>query len=154
MMQTTKKVIKKIRGSKGTLDLYKFYIKDIEPGNTLFVSRGKHGEILKRANELFSEYVLDFAYRVRLPFSLGVMGITKKRLNFASNRLPIDWENSRKYGRRIYHTNEHTNEYKYRWAWYPGTNGTKHASCYLFVPTRTNSRKLAALLKQGKDYPE
>jgi len=133
--------------------MYKEYIKDKVPGTPLYVNRKQYGDIIRRANEAISDYVLKDTYHLRLPFALGILYIVKKRINYAASNLPIDWENSKKYGKRIYHTNEHTNEYRYRWMWNLKRASVKHGACYFFIPCRTNSRNLAKILKTGKDYP-
>ena len=61
------------------------------------------------------------------------------------NKLKIDWAASKKLGKRIYHLNDHTGGYKYRFYWTKGI--IKNITAYSFIPTRTNTRTLAGILK-------
>jgi len=134
--------------------MYKDYIKDKPKGSPFYVTRKRYGDIIRRSNDLISGYVLNESYHFKFPYGLGILNVVKKRLDFAYNKLAVDWAATKKYGKKIFHTNEHTNEYKYSWMWNLRISSVTHSSCYLFVPARGINRELAKMLKNGKDYLE
>ena len=150
----TKRSGGRIGRGKGLSDLYKYYISDKEKGTVLWVDRKTYTSIIKAANTMLADYILNESYHIVLPYLLGRLRIVKKRLDFAEGKLPIDWAATKKYGKRIFHTNEHTNEYKYRWLWDKHHSNVKHSNYYSFIPCRTNSRKLAQSLFNKIDYIE
>ena len=79
---------------------------------------------------------------------MGSLRVKKTKMNFTDkNTLRVDWQASKKFNKRIYHLNEHTGGYKYRFYWSRGI--IKNITAYSFIPTRTNSRRLASILKDN-----
>ena len=88
-----------------------------------------------------------------LPQLLGSVQIVKyKPKHYNSKSLSIDFNESKKLDKRIYHLNEHSNGYKFRLYWsklpFSFTNRYKYQLCF----TRANKRKLAQLIFNNKDY--
>jgi hypothetical protein len=87
------------------------------------------------------------------PYQLGDLYIEKYIIN--TKVRAVDYGATRKLGKTVYYTNEHSNGYKYRVKWEKKgihiTNGEK----YRFRLVRGNNRLLAALIKSGEyDYIE
>lgn len=55
-------------------------------------------------------------------------------------------------GKRVYHLNEHTNRIRYKFFWSKERMLVENKSFYSMIFTRTNKRKLASLIKSGKEY--
>ena len=92
------------------------------------------------------EEILLNSEEVRLPYRLGTVRIKKSKMKYDDkNKLKIDWAKSKKLGKRIYHLNDHTGGYNYRFYWTKGI--VKNITAYSFIPTRTNTRRLASILK-------
>lgn len=93
-----------------------------------------------------------------MPFSVGSLYIRKyqpemsdikKRTSF------IDWKNTAKLGKIVYHLNEHTNGFKFTIKWKKKQNVIRYVEIYKFVPTRNFKRTLAHVIKtKGNDYLE
>jgi len=128
----------------GSNDVYKKYKEDVIP--ELQVDKQLFRKICDEFNRMVIEEILLNSEEVRLPYRLGTVRIKKSKMKYDDkNKLKIDWAASRKLGKRIYHLNDHTGGYKYRFYWTKGI--IKNITAYSFIPTRTNTRTLASILK-------
>tara|TARA_R100000152_G_C6730695_1_gene155403 strand:- start:534 stop:998 length:465 start_codon:yes stop_codon:yes gene_type:complete len=128
----------------GSNDVYKKYKEDVIP--ELQVDKKLFRKICDDFNRMLIEEILLNSEEVRLPYRLGTVRIKKSKMKYDDkNKLKIDWAASKKLGKRIYHLNDHTGGYKYRFYWTKGI--IKNITAYSFIPTRTNTRRLASILK-------
>tara|TARA_R100000329_G_C7611435_1_gene216985 strand:+ start:712 stop:1176 length:465 start_codon:yes stop_codon:yes gene_type:complete len=128
----------------GSNDVYTHYKNSVIP--ELQVDKQKFRKICDEFNKLFIDEILVNSEEMRLPYRLGTIRIKKSKMKYDDkNKLKIDWAASRKLGKRIYHLNDHTGGYKYRFYWTKGI--VKNITAYSFIPTRTNTRTLAGILK-------
>ena len=70
--------------------------------------------------------------------------------------MKVDWQASRIAGKRVYHLNDHRDNYRYKWYWKKTNAIVQNKSLYSFTASRANKRELARLLKEDKsiDYFE
>jgi hypothetical protein len=130
----------------GRLDIYKSYKKDTIP--ELQVDYKIFGKICDEFNKEIMDEILINSSEIKLPIRMGSLRVKKTKMNFTDkNTLRVDWQASKKFNKRIYHLNEHTGGYKYRFYWSRGI--IKNITAYSFIPTRTNSRRLASILKDN-----
>jgi hypothetical protein len=55
----------------------------------------------------------------------------------------------------VYHLNDHTDNYYYRFYWDKSTCNVYNNTAYSFIPARPNKEKLAKILREGGvDYFE
>jgi len=128
----------------GSSDVYKYYKKNVIP--ELQVDKQTFRKICDEFNKAFIDEILINSEEVRFPYRLGTLRIKKSKMKYDDkNKLKIDWAQSKKLGKRIYHLNDHTGGYKYRFYWVKGI--VKNITAYSFIPTRTNTRTLASILK-------
>lgn len=106
-------------------------------------------------NWMFIEYILRTGKRVFLPYGFGPLTINKKMLNrykvhegVKYINLRVDWKKTRELGKRIYHTNEHTDGYNYKWMWEPKNARFHLSDISVFKPCRYASRALTKYLKK------
>lgn len=114
-------------------------------------------KILYTFNDLFREYILDTGAKTKMPNGLGYFAITKKKLkkfkNFKDSEgnnyvnLPIDWAKTKKAGKKIYHTNPHTDGWKASWMWFRDTARFYQSDIWNFNPSRISSRLINKYLK-------
>ena len=128
----------------GCRDIYKFYkkntIKELQADYKIF------RKVCDEYNKALVDKMLDNSSEIKLLVRLGFMRVKKTKMNFADkNTLRIDWQKSKELKKRIYHMNAHTGGYKYRFYWKKGA--VKNITAYAFIPTRTNARRLAGILK-------
>tara|TARA_B100000519_G_scaffold195617_1_gene200873 strand:- start:62 stop:526 length:465 start_codon:yes stop_codon:yes gene_type:complete len=128
----------------GSNEVYKYYKDNVIP--ELQVDKQTFRKICDEFNKLIIDEILVNSEEVRLPYRLGTIRVKKSKMKYDDkNKLKIDWAASRKLGKRIYHLNDHTGGYKYRFYWTKGI--VKNITAYSFIPTRTNTRTLASILK-------
>jgi len=132
-------------------DMYKEYIKDIEEDSPYHVTYNEYVGICSDYYKAQMEDVFKKGARIRFPYRMGDLVVIKKRLkNFCKEHLSIDWATSRKLGKRIYHINDHSDNYKYMFKWSKKMSRvTPNIGQYRLVLTRTNKRKLAECIKTG-----
>lgn len=85
-------------------------------------------KILYTLNSMLYMHCLETGDRVKVPYGMGDLGISKyKRKKFKTIdgieyvNLPVDWQESKKQGKKIYLLNHHTDGYSYYWRWNPRT---------------------------------
>jgi len=144
MFENKKRGLGAYKKDNGASDAYKYYknntIKELQ------VDKKIYRNICDEFNKLFLDEILINAEEMRLPCRLGTLKVKKSKMKYNDkNKLKIDWAASKKVGKRIYHLNDHTGGYKYRFYWTKGI--VKNITAYSFIPTRTNTRKLASILK-------
>ena len=117
----------------------------------------KYRSICEDFNKLIIDEILLKAKEFKMPYRLGTLRILKKEMNYAvgKNKLKIDWQETNKHKKVIYHLNDHTDGFNYRWFWSKKKAIVKNKTIYSFQATRTNKRRLAGLLKTKQvDYFE
>jgi hypothetical protein len=135
------------RDSKTLEDSYKHF----KENHDIKVSKRVYKDICKDFNKAIAHKVLTEAYEFRLPYRLGSLRIKGQKMSFKDKRtLRIDYQKTKELGHTVYHLNNHTNNYMYRWWWNKMLAIVKNKGAYLFKPTREHKRTLAKLLKEGK----
>mgnify|MGYP003639728648 CR=1 FL=1 len=110
----------------------------------------KYRAICEDFNKRIIDKILLKAFEFKMPYRLGSLRIRKKLMNYSKkNKLKIDWQATNKHKKVMYHLNDHTNGFNYRWFWSKINAVIKNKSVYSFQATRTNKRRLAALLKNN-----
>src|SRR5260221_6291688 len=110
--------------------------------------------IIHTFNHLFRDYILETGERGKLPWGLGVFAISKKKIKKLKTydgkeyvNLPIDWQKSRKAGKRIYNFNTHTDGFRFRWHLFHRECRFHNSDIWNFKPSRDSSRKIAEYLR-------
>ena len=108
-------------------------------------------QILTALNTAIFSYILE-GYSFKFPYNLGILKIKKRKLTLLNKKmLRVDFAATKKYGKTIYHPNEHTNGFYYKFAWSRGC--VKNIMKYSFSPTRKYKRTLAQEIKvEKRDY--
>ena len=117
----------------------------------------KYRSICEDFNKLIIDEILLKAKEFKMPYRLGSLRILKKEMNYSAgkNKLKINWFETNKNKTVIYHLNDHTDGFNYRWFWSKKKAIVKNKTIYSFQATRTNKRRLAGLLKTKQvDYFE
>ncbi len=147
----------------GMDDFYKFYKQEYNSK----VNRSLFGKIVKDFFYLLiHEIFRGFIYN--MPYKLGAIGVRKYKpkiyfdengFNFKKSNVSIDFGATNKLWREnpelkhkkyIYHTNEHTNGYKFRIKWSKKGAYVKNIGRFKFSPMRGFNR---ALNKYIKEHP-
>lgn len=129
----------------------------------------EYKKVIYTFNSLLVTHLLETGDKVKLPFGLGELVINKyKPKKYVTNKdgkervnLPINWLETKKAGKYVYHLNAHTDGYKYYWMWNWWKSRIKFAFMWKFEMARVNSRLLKTYLKKTnskykdlyKEYP-
>ena len=109
--------------------------------------------ILEEMCNVILQHIFNCSEGFKMPCGLGYIQVGKYQPeNYNSKSLSIDYKLTRKYGKVIYHLNEHSNGYKYRlhWSRIPMTFADRYK--YQLCLVRANKRKLAQLIFNKHDY--
>ena len=133
-------------------DVYKFYCENIKSNKIYDVPYEVYMSVNHTFYKEIMNYIIEKNGTFKMPYRLGLFFILKEKINL--NKLTghaIDWSATNKYGKVIYHLNEHTDGYKYSYQWDKKDTKLPNLYFYRLVPTRSNKRRLAKLIKTG-DY--
>ena len=140
----------KIRGQYTLIDSYKDYIKDKEIESPYHISKDIYLNIILDYIKYINYEIIYKASIFKMPYRLGTLQVVKLRSsNNRYKKYSIDFNLTNKYGKTIYHLNEHSDGYKYMFRWSKIKSVVKNKSKYRFVPTRTNKRNLATNIKSN-----
>ena len=137
-------------------DMYKYYQLDVIPGTIYDVDFKIYSDICSEYFKFIRDFIIEDSKEFKLGHRLGVLFINKREeTGLESCHKSVDFKLSKEYGKRIVHTNEHTNGFKFKFHWDKHTCIVINKNKYNFVATRANKRRLAYLLKEeNKDYSQ
>jgi len=158
-----KKRLRKIKVDCGRMDMYKAYTK--EDKLEYKADYSLYSKILNLFNKKISKKIMEESFEYILPYRLGNLRIKKykpsrkidKNGNLDYKGLSPDWKatkelwkkdkNAKKNKKIVFHTNDHSDGYNYKWHFSNYRSNCENRSIYYFIPTRTNKRALAELIK-------
>lgn len=145
----------KVNCSLSLKDTYEYYRAKYKHQDKYKCTRAEYFNIMKdfstivRQKSIFEGKIIDFSPlgRMYIQKFKSPIGYLKRK-----KKLKINWSESMKYKRYIYHLNEHTNGYRMKINFL--CNNFIKGTCYSFVPLRKFQRQLAEALKttKGLDY--
>lgn len=119
------------------------------------LSYAKYCKNLEVCNWMYIEFALRTGQKVSLPHGFGSIAVNKKMLKRFKEHdgkryvnLRPDWSKTKKIGKMVYHTNEHTDGYNFRWVWFPQDSKIAMSDLYVFKPGRYASRAITKYLKR------
>ena len=114
--------------------------------------------IIYSYNDLFRMYILETGEKVKMPFGFGQFSINKKKRKRRKGKngeyinMAVDWQKSKKLGKRIYNMNHHTDGFFFGWWWIKTTATFRQKNLWYFKPARTTSRLLNHYLVTDNKY--
>ena len=109
--------------------------------------------VLDEMCNVILEYILMRSEGFKMPYGLGFIQIGKyKPKSMTKQSLSVDYQASKKYEKKIYHLNEHSDGYKYRLYWSKVPRVFPDRYKYQLGLVRQNKRKLAQLIFNKQDY--
>jgi nucleoid DNA-binding protein len=110
-------------------------------------------------NDYFRNYVLETGEKVKMPFGFGEFSIIKKKRKTKVTKegkeyinLPIDWQKTKKAGKKIYNFNRHTDGYFFGWFWFKRKAKVNHSKLWYFRASRETSRLIKHYVTTDKKY--
>lgn len=134
-------------------DSYMEYVKD----NPIYqVDYNTFRGIINDYFRYLRDEIIENGKEVKLPCRMGTLQVVKhKPKEWTGKSLRIDYHASKEYGKPIYHLNEHSNGFKYRFYWNKKNMLTTNKTKYQLIMTRANKRRLAQIIKsRERDYIE
>lgn len=130
-------------------DMYQYYMRDIEKGSPYDIPYSTYVKLCSEFYKAIAEVVKEGGLYI-MPYRMGELSVIKKRpkkLDFAS--MSLDWKATSELGKQVFHINDHTNYYKYRFHWKKQEAYFSNKGKYRMVFTRTHKRDLAKKIKTG-----
>ena len=141
----------------GLKDSYKEFNKTQSKDNPFYVDYTTYKAICAEFNkEVIKDILLDSG-TFKVPYRLGEIRIQKRKMDFSKPAaLKVDWKKTNASGIRVYHMNDHRDNYRYKWHWKKSSAIVKNKTAYSFIASRANSRELAKILLTNRsiDYFE
>lgn len=137
-------------------DFYKSYLNYIGDNELYYIDYKTFRAIINDYFKYLRDELLENGKELKLPCRMGTLQVVKhKPKEYTGKSLRIDYAESKKYDKVIYHLNEHSNGFKYRVHWNKQTMLTKNKTKYQLIMTRANKRRLAFIIKHRlRDYME
>lgn len=137
-------------------DFYKSYVNHTSFNKSYFVEYKVFRAIIVDYFKYLRDSILEEGRTCKLPARLGTLGVIKhKPKEYAAPSLRVDFKATREYGKIIYHLNEHSRGFKYRFHWSKQNVITRGSANYKLIMTRANKRRLAKIIKNNeRDYIE
>lgn len=137
-------------------DFYESYMKYVEDNPLYQVEYRVFRDIINDYFRYLRDEIIENGKEVKLPCRMGTLSIVKhKPKEYTGKSLRIDYHASKEAGKVIYHLNEHSNYYKYRYYWNKQNMLTPNKTKYQLIMTRDNKRRLAQIIKnRERDYVE
>lgn len=130
-----------------------FYKKNLVENRKVDLSFTDCKKIIESCNKHISSIIVDEIDGFKLPFGLGYICAGKYK---PTNPL-VDWDNTKKSGKKVYHLNLHTFGYAVKLYWFRvgRIRNTHFHEVYKFVSYKTLGKKVSAAFKTGqKVYAE
>lgn len=130
--------------------------KFIENNPSVDLCYDNYKKIIYTYNSLLVKYMIETGLKIRMPYGLGEIVVNKYKpkrykINKTTGRevvnLAVDWQESRKIGKKVYLLNAHTEGYKFYFMWNWWKTRIKMAFIWKFEMARVNSRLLASKIK-------
>lgn len=162
-------IIKMIIKKTSSEQFHSFYVKTcrqkgIKPRDIVFYREIANGFIKFLVEKVFEGYEVQLSQNNSLG-TLEIVG-SKSKVRIGESGevkgLAVDykrtkelWEKNPKAkeeGRRIYHTNDHTQNIRYRFRWKMNKMNNKHKRLYGIIMSRANKRRVKQEILKGRQY--
>lgn len=135
-------------------DFYDSYYNQIDPETVYNVGYTKFRAVVEDYFKHIAEEVVENSKVFNLPSKMGYLSVVKHQpKSWTSKSLSVDFELTKKYNKTIYHMNEHSHGYKFRFLWSKKWQMLTYKSHYRFLAARDLKRRLAEIIKNKEhDY--
>ena len=157
-LETTNRVMSSRKNKKSYtgIDFYEAYLDYVKDDPRAYISYTIFRSIINDYFKFIRDEILEYSKEFKLPGKLGYIYIRKRKIiEYSPNHMMVDFKATKDYGKTIYHMNEHSDGYNYRFVWKKRSVFVRNSTMYEMVFTRTNKRRLAKIIKtKAKDYIE
>ena len=137
-------------------DFYKYYLSYAKDGKVYQIDYTTYRKIITDYFMFIRDEVLEKSREFKMPCRLGKVFIFKRKpKSWSKESLCVDFKTTKEIGKVVYHTNEHSDGYKYRFYWSKLKSLIPNKIKYQLVVTRHNKRRLCEIIKnKQRDYVE
>lgn len=144
---------------------YSCYLKAIKNKKDKFkIPLKDYSRIINMAHELISKGMIEDKFIFKPPYLHCKFRVKKYKQpikldengKIIKSNLPVNWKETNEYWKKnpiakekkilIYHLNDHSDGFRYRFSKNRRSNDNKNLAYYSFLPTRKNNRMLAAFV--------
>lgn len=106
-------------------------------------------------HELMQDLIIEKKYIFKLPHGMPPIRVQKKKHKPDLSAHRVDWEKTKKLNKKIYHLNQHTGRYYFKFLWEKNINSKEGfiERTYRFYPSREHKRYLAKHIKKCASDP-
>ena len=135
-------------------DFYEYYLSYVNKSDIYQIDYKLYHSILIDYFKFIQDEIVEQGREFKMPCRLGSLFIMKRKpLKWDSGSLRIDYKTSKDLGKVVYHLNEHSDGYKYRFCWSKVKSMVPYKIKYQLIVTRHNKRRLAHIIKnKERDY--
>lgn len=140
----------KIQSPLTLSDSHQYYTRELPDNSKYNIPWSLYKYIISEFNKRMMEEIIKEGYIFKIPYRLGMLRIRKRKTNL--NNLKPDFKVYRETEGELTssHLNDHSDGFYVRFYWNKNEGVVvKNKTIYSFIPTRTNSRYLASLLKDN-----
>jgi hypothetical protein len=145
--------------AKGSVLLYgdrdyifspKFHKENLVKGKNVDLSYKECKEIIEHSNKIIADVIQDEVDGFKLPFGFGYVCPMKYEATYPA----INWKESERIGKTVYHTNMHTEGFSVKIQWFRvGRIDNVHFNeVFKFKAYKTLSQKISKAFSKGKPY--
>ena len=130
--------------------------------------KGRHGKfvplrvytkICADFNSEIMRSILEDGFKFYMPYGIGMLDIQRtNKVSFGYDKTKpdgsimvakgnVNWVETKKLGHYVFHENQHTNGYNYRFVWSRPGRSFKYKSVYKFHPFHKSKKRLGDILK-------
>ena len=137
-------------------DFYNYYLSYISDNPLYHIDYKTYRNILTDYFKFVRDEIIEEGKEFKMPCRLGTLFIIKhKPKQWNKRSLRIDYYTSKMYNKMLFHLNEHSDGYKYRFYWSKLKSLIPNKIKYQLVVTRHNKRRLCEIIKnKQRDYVE
>lgn len=139
----------RIQNAYTITDMYNHYHESVEPGSPYDIDKKVFVALCEDWFKYIADIMIEQSGIVQLPHRLGHIFIDKRKVK-DFNKLAVDWATSKNIGKKVYHLNEHTDGFKYKFTWSKQRCIVKNKGLYRFKACRENARNLAQIIRTRK----
>ena len=135
-------------------DFYKSYNEFIGDNELYQINYKVYRQIVTAYFKYIYTRVIEESAEFKLPCRLGTLCIVKhKPKTYNGKSLRVDFKATNEYHKTIFHLNEHSDGYKYRFYWNKKDSLITNKTKYQLIATRFNKHRLAQIIKNKEhDY--
>lgn len=137
----------KLEFRSASKESYKQFLKEAPEFKITFK---QYQEGIREINHQYIIYCLESGNPVKLPYGLGVLAVNRKKgkkifKDQDGNKhicLAVNWAETKKEGKKIYHLNEHSDGYHCNWYWIKSLSKIRIKEIWSFKIAKINSQLL------------